>query len=86
MLKFGIIDRFLLDGVSDIFDGRQCCLCRVCRKRGKGLVGKICGLFWIRGMLWEIRTTASIWNVPKKYGPQGRQLKCVCLVRFAHDG
>ena len=36
-----------------------------------GLAGKGCGLFWMHGMLWFLRTTASFWNVPKKYGSCG---------------
>ena len=46
----------------------------VCRRCGKGLAGQGRGLVWIRGMLWGVRTTASVWNVPKKHAPLGELL------------
>ena len=34
-------------------------------------LGRECGLIWIRRDVVGVRTTASIWNVPKKCGPHG---------------
>ena len=56
---------------------------------GRGLAGKGCGLFWIRGMLWGVRTTAGSWNVPKKHGPYGELFFLLIekeLVVFQGDG
>ena len=40
---------------------------RICRRYGRGLAGKECGLFWMRGMLWVCaRKPASGMS---KYGP-----------------